>query len=277
MEGTELTKQECESKLYDDFDRFTSEKGESIHSYYLRFAKWCAASPLSSIISSRDIFRAGWNLSTKVRDLIHEGNWHWPNDWTTKYPLLCDIPVPMISNEKCDYLEWRDNDGVGKPFSVYHVWNSISPRDNVVPWADFVWFCNCIPRHAFNMWLIIKKRLKTQDSLCVWDVAVGHSTMSSLCETQPDSHEHLFFECAFSQQIWMHLKKFAGLSNSGYTFDSILTLLLPVAKRKASKSTIGKLVIAAVAYFIWKERNRRLFKNTKRSAKDVIECVMSSV
>ncbi|GJZ00797.1 hypothetical protein Tco_0518226 [Tanacetum coccineum] len=77
--------------------------------------------------------------------------------------------------------------------------------------------------------------------------------------------------------IWMHLKKFAGLSNSGYTFDSIMTLLLPVAKRKASKSTIGKLVIAAAAYFIWQERNRRLFKNTKRSAKDVIECVMSSV
>nr|GEY54531.1 hypothetical protein [Tanacetum cinerariifolium] len=39
MKGTELTKQERESKLYDEFDRFTSEKRESIHSYYLRYAK----------------------------------------------------------------------------------------------------------------------------------------------------------------------------------------------------------------------------------------------
>ncbi|GKE59373.1 hypothetical protein Tco_1498558 [Tanacetum coccineum] len=39
MEDTELTIQEKESKLYDDFDRFTSKKGESIHSYYLRYAK----------------------------------------------------------------------------------------------------------------------------------------------------------------------------------------------------------------------------------------------
>ncbi|GJS09598.1 reverse transcriptase domain-containing protein [Tanacetum coccineum] len=39
MEATELTVQERESKLYDDFDRFTSEKGESIHLYYLRYAK----------------------------------------------------------------------------------------------------------------------------------------------------------------------------------------------------------------------------------------------
>nr|GEV49929.1 hypothetical protein [Tanacetum cinerariifolium] len=34
-----LTLQEHESKLYDDFDRFTSELGESIHSYYWRYAK----------------------------------------------------------------------------------------------------------------------------------------------------------------------------------------------------------------------------------------------
>ncbi|GKC43634.1 hypothetical protein Tco_1061356 [Tanacetum coccineum] len=37
MEGTEMTKQERESMLYDEFDKFTSKPGESIHSYYLRF------------------------------------------------------------------------------------------------------------------------------------------------------------------------------------------------------------------------------------------------
>ncbi|GJY05046.1 hypothetical protein Tco_0370986 [Tanacetum coccineum] len=30
----------CYSRLYNEFDRFTSEKGESIHSYYLRFAQF---------------------------------------------------------------------------------------------------------------------------------------------------------------------------------------------------------------------------------------------
>nr|GEY93743.1 retrovirus-related Pol polyprotein from transposon TNT 1-94 [Tanacetum cinerariifolium] len=39
MKGTEMTKQERESMLYDEFDKFTSEPGESIHSYYLRFTK----------------------------------------------------------------------------------------------------------------------------------------------------------------------------------------------------------------------------------------------
>ncbi|GJR54610.1 hypothetical protein Tco_1405131 [Tanacetum coccineum] len=38
IEGTELSMQVQESKLYNEFDRFTYEKGETIHSYYLRFA-----------------------------------------------------------------------------------------------------------------------------------------------------------------------------------------------------------------------------------------------
>ncbi|GJU54401.1 hypothetical protein Tco_1228115 [Tanacetum coccineum] len=36
MEGTKMIKQERESMLYDEFDKFTSEPRESIHSYYLK-------------------------------------------------------------------------------------------------------------------------------------------------------------------------------------------------------------------------------------------------
>ncbi|GJR41199.1 hypothetical protein Tco_1216883 [Tanacetum coccineum] len=37
MQGTSLTKQERECKLYDEFDKFTYKTGESLHEYYLRF------------------------------------------------------------------------------------------------------------------------------------------------------------------------------------------------------------------------------------------------
>ncbi|GJT99602.1 hypothetical protein Tco_1109941 [Tanacetum coccineum] len=39
MQGTSLTKQERECKLYDAFDKFTHIKGESLHKYYLRFTQ----------------------------------------------------------------------------------------------------------------------------------------------------------------------------------------------------------------------------------------------
>nr|GEY57170.1 putative zinc finger, CCHC-type [Tanacetum cinerariifolium] len=39
IQGSELSLQERESKLYDDFDTFTSIPGATIHSYYMRFAQ----------------------------------------------------------------------------------------------------------------------------------------------------------------------------------------------------------------------------------------------
>nr|GEZ30003.1 hypothetical protein [Tanacetum cinerariifolium] len=39
LEGSELTKEDLESQLYDDFEHFWQHKGESIHDYYVWFAK----------------------------------------------------------------------------------------------------------------------------------------------------------------------------------------------------------------------------------------------
>ncbi|GJU09531.1 hypothetical protein Tco_1131927 [Tanacetum coccineum] len=39
MQGIELSYQEHECKLYNEFDKFTSIKGESLYKYYLRFAQ----------------------------------------------------------------------------------------------------------------------------------------------------------------------------------------------------------------------------------------------
>ncbi|GJZ86721.1 integrase, catalytic region, zinc finger, CCHC-type containing protein [Tanacetum coccineum] len=39
LEGSELTKKDHESQLYNDFEHFCQNKGETIHDYYVRFAK----------------------------------------------------------------------------------------------------------------------------------------------------------------------------------------------------------------------------------------------
>ncbi|GJV23284.1 hypothetical protein Tco_1375979 [Tanacetum coccineum] len=39
LEGSKLTKEDQESQLYDDFEHFRQNKGETIHDYYVRFAK----------------------------------------------------------------------------------------------------------------------------------------------------------------------------------------------------------------------------------------------
>nr|GEY42926.1 hypothetical protein [Tanacetum cinerariifolium] len=191
---------------------------------------------------------------------------------------LLELVLTMLpSDDNSDSLEWRCIDGMGKPFSVHNVWDSIHPRDNLVSWCDLVWFHACIQRHAFKMWLILKQRLRTQDCLRSWEVDSDLAVVCPLCETQPDSHEHLFFDCPFSQQVWSRVQKIAGLTGAGPSLASITTHLMPIAKRKFSKSCIGKLVVAATAYFIWHERNSRLFNKVKRLVTEVVDCNLSNV
>ncbi|GJT79353.1 hypothetical protein Tco_1053695, partial [Tanacetum coccineum] len=81
----------------------------------------------------------------------------------------------------------------------------------------------------------------------------------------------------FSQQVWNQVKGVAGLASSNASIYDIIDDIIPFAARKSSKSVIAKLVVAATSYFIWQERNGRLFKNMKRTVNQVVECIMNTV
>lgn len=57
---------------------------------------------------------------------------------------------------------------------------------------------------------------KAQDVLRLWDVSDSTNLnlfQCPLCELQLDSHNHLFFECVFSSQVWNHVKVLASMQN----------------------------------------------------------------
>ncbi|GJR39414.1 hypothetical protein Tco_1215098 [Tanacetum coccineum] len=57
MQGTSLTKQERECKLYDEFDKFAYKKGETLRDFYLRF------SLLLNDMKSSTMLKTGTNSS----------------------------------------------------------------------------------------------------------------------------------------------------------------------------------------------------------------------
>ncbi|XP_021994849.1 uncharacterized protein LOC110891465 [Helianthus annuus] len=149
--------------------------------------------------------------------------------------------------------------------STFGVWNDIRQVQDQVDWDRIVWFLQAIPRHSFLMWLIVCKKLKTQDIMCKWRAS------------GPDSHDHLFFECDFASQVWYGVREKAGMQIIGKRWDGIMDYLIQHADSKRATHIIGKLVVAASAYFIWQERNNRLFSSNKRNVAQVIEVVLMIV
>nr|GEW26937.1 hypothetical protein [Tanacetum cinerariifolium] len=184
------------------------------------FDSWCHLKPISRIVSSRDIYRAGYDLDTKVNELIVNGLWGWPNEWFSKYPLLCSITPPILSNTH--------------------------DRFEVVTWHDVVWFSNYVPRFSFILWIAIHGRLKTQDMIRHWD-------------------------------IWDHMKALADISNVMGDYKDAVEFLSSHVKRRTCKSVIAKLVFSASVYYIWQDRNARIFSNQKRSSCQLKEVIHSAV
>nr|GEW26939.1 reverse transcriptase domain, reverse transcriptase zinc-binding domain protein [Tanacetum cinerariifolium] len=81
------------------------------------FDNWCTLSHLSDFISNRDIYGVGFRLSAKVKDIINNDSWSWPNEWFSKYHNLTNITIPQLSNAN-DGLVWRDSSNVDSGFSM---------------------------------------------------------------------------------------------------------------------------------------------------------------
>ena len=126
----------------------------------------------------------------------------------------------------------------------------------------------------------MRQSLKTHDNVRQWDV--GASTdlnllRCSLCESQPDSHDHLFFECPFSSQVWLYVRRLAGTDLIPPRLQDIVAWPHPMAHQRTTITVIGRLLFAATSYYIWIERNNRLFKNSRRSPEDLRDIIMFNV
>ena len=245
----------------------------------LWFDKWNSAGPLSLHISCRDIARAGLYLDSSVADVIEDESWTWPAQLLHKYPLLATISPPLLVNHP-DSLIWCNQDGKELGYSASNVWDMIRSRHNEVSWVNVVWSSKCIPRHSFLLWLVMLRKLKTHDMMRPWDVggAVNLNLVCcSLCHTGPDSHEHLFFQCGYSHRVWLLIREGAGMSNiPGYVND-IVEHLIPISKGNAVLGVIGRLVLASSVYFVWQERNQRMFSNKARTPEQLVEVILNTV
>nr|GEV45254.1 hypothetical protein [Tanacetum cinerariifolium] len=79
-----------------------------------------------------------------------------------------------------------------------------------------------------------------------------------------------------TSKVWTHMSKMAGCTSLHLNVYDMVRSIIPSAKRRTSDSIIIKFVMAA-SYFLWQERNERLFNNNKRTVAQVIECITASI
>nr|GEX58808.1 hypothetical protein [Tanacetum cinerariifolium] len=75
-------------------------------------------------------------------------------------------------------------------------------------------------------------------------------------------------------KVWSLMLVLAGMESVPLRLEDIVNWLRPMAAKRSFKSVVGKLLFASMAYFVWCERNNRLFKNIRRSPKELKDQIM---
>nr|GEW98674.1 retrovirus-related Pol polyprotein from transposon TNT 1-94 [Tanacetum cinerariifolium] len=194
------------------------------------------------------------------------------DDGVTK--ALRQIQIPQLDEEISDKALWVTKTGQMTEYSTKSVWRDMECDNPKVIWRHLIWFAQCIPRHSFVLWMAIQNRLMTQDRVAVWKP--NEPMKCVLCDQFPDSHDHLFFACSYSSLVWNEMLKTLSkriISDWNNTVEGI-------SKMKANNSIdsiVSRLVFGVVVYFIWQERNTRMYKQIKRNEESLVQTIKETV
>ncbi|CAN7114329.1 unnamed protein product [Brassica rapa subsp. narinosa] len=226
---------------------------------------WTGLGPLINITGPMGPQVTGITALAPLKEVVENGSWILPRG---RHPLLVHIRAclpavpPILTSSQSDLFLWRTSpNSPPSVFSSSKTWDALHPSPSTVSWYKAVWFSSNIPKHSFLVWVLAWDRLPTRDKLRYWGIEVSPNCL--LCDTLHETKEHLFFSCAYSQELWR-----LAFSGSGFNppmlFDDVLEWLRANPSNKRIR-LICKLLFQAVVYVIWRERNTRLHNSTSRS------------
>lgn len=242
------------------------------HNTSLWYDNWHPLGPLANRFGDRIIYDLSLPKNSKVSSIIKESKWAFPVTQTWEINEvragLINLPDPTVG--RADIHRW-----ILTPkgeFIVSALWNSLRTPFPKVPWSYSIWFPGHFPKCSFVTWVAIQERLYTEDRL----VLFGTKTTSncSLCPND-ESHNHLFFNCPFTSQVWTQLLTRMNVLWPPRTWNNWIALLATI-KGKALKPTLIKLIFTTTVYNIWIERNTRKFQNVASPIPVVVSKIHSN-
>ena len=96
-------------------------------------------------------------------------------------------------------------------------------------------------------------RLSTMDRIAQW--SQGVDTTCVFCKNSPEDRDHLFFECAYSSQVWESLSR--GITGTSFTNSWSDIVQLIVGRSMENKLLFCLRYSFQIAiHALWRERNK---------------------
>lgn len=175
-----------------------------------------------------------------------------------------------------DEIKWRwTADGIYTTKSAYLVQFLGATKPQI---GKLIWKARIEPKCKFLAWLAIQGKAPTVDNLAkkTWP----HNSQCSLCFCQPETNDHLFMQCNFTEATWIRIAQALQLPVDCRTYNpnGVSKWVQSIVKGKhkeEQKTLLGTLF--SFWWEIWKERNRRIFENKEASHQQVSNHILEHI
>ncbi|XP_059663757.1 uncharacterized protein LOC132309469 [Cornus florida] len=221
---------------------------------------WSPAGPLSLCFPSHILSNLGADEFTP---------WSFPHSLSNAVPELLALPQPCSTRK--DKLIWLASPS--STFNLKHTTLHLASNGDQIAWCNLVWCSPTIPRMKFNMWLAAQSRLPTLDSRAM----ASHDNICALCNSEPESHSHLFFRCIFSSPLWKFIQDRCKFYKPFLSWEDMILWISHRWKGSSPINMLRKICLLAMVYHIWEERNNRIFKGKSSLQRLVLTKVSNTI
>lgn len=228
---------------------------------------------ISDLVSPRLLSHTGLRWQATVADVIHNGDWMFPSSGERLQAIWNTIPPPPSTSE-ADQVIWKHH--AKGTFSIASAWEKLRNRKANNPHHGLLWYKGHLPRQSFTLWLASQNRLKTLDRLS--RAGITDNMICQLCKREGETHNHLFFHCNYSKEVWDRVSDHGQIQWPSIQWDHLLQWATStLATKKDIKSHIAKTTLSVAVYYLWYERNNRTFNNIHRPpqelSKEIIQLI----
>ncbi|XP_074282751.1 uncharacterized protein LOC141607296 [Silene latifolia] len=177
-------------------------------------------------------------------------SWYWNNVLKMKNLLL------EIAGSPSQALLLLDACTVQTRYSTDTMYGHIRARRQKVYWAPLIHGKGCNPKHSVTGVMVMQDGLPTVDKLISRGMCFVNRC--ALCERSCEDIPHLFFNCEFSKQVLNAVGSWVLMPLESFSLDSLMQAVLPTRSNVMVHTSL-----LATIYYLWKERNDRIFKGSK--------------
>ncbi|XP_062113178.1 uncharacterized protein LOC133824317 [Humulus lupulus] len=144
-----------------------------------------------------------------------------------------------------------------------------------VHWAKFVWERFSIPKHRFILWLVMLQRLRTRVFIRNYNSTLDPSCL--FCGEHNEDVHHLFFQCKYSKQCLLQVKKWLGWKVKAEDYENLLQWIFKTRRWSRFRKSILTAVVASLIYHIWRMRNDILWSQKVWSTTHTVQAIQRDI